>query len=299
MLRGTRLLAARLPRAPHAPSAAGLPRARGLSDAPVAAAPSGVMSSLCREWTPSSVRVGAIGMKCGMTQGWDKDGKVVALTVVELQDVQVAQVREEMTSGFWAMQLGAGWQKRKRLANDEARRFEAHGLPLKRYLREFRVTADAMLPLGTSIGARHFVPGQRIDVQGVTKGKGFAGAMKRWGFKGQPASHGVSLTHRHPGSMGGAAGSMYGTRIKPGKKMPGKMGNKRRTVQAMEVWKIVPQHNLLYLRGSVPGGRGKMLRLRDTNHPRKQFAEVPPFPTFLPGDPGDGDDDVLLAPRAT
>lgn len=245
------------------------------------------------------MRVGAIGMKCGMTQGWDTAGKVVPLTVVELQDVQVVQVRDATRSGFWAMQLGAGWQKRKRLSNDEARRYEAHGLPLKRYLREFRVTGDAMLPLGTSISVRHFAPGQRIDVQGLTKGKGFSGAMKRWGFGGQPASHGVSLTHRHPGSMGGAAGSMYGTRIKPGKKMPGNMGNKRRTVAALEVWKIVPEHNLLFLRGSVPGGRGKMLRLRDTNHPHQRLAQPPPFPTFLPGDPGDGELAALLAPGAT
>ena len=272
---------------------------RACSGAVAPAARSGVVASLCRDWKPSSVRVGAIGMKCGMTHGWDKRGNFVPLTVVELQDGQVVQVREEASSGFWAMQLGAGWQKRKRLPYDEARRYEAHGLPLKRYLREFRVTADAMLPVGTSVGASHFVPGQYVDVQGVTKGKGFQGPMKRWGVKGQPASHGVSLTHRSHGSMRGAAGSMYATRRAPGKKMAGNMGNVRRTVQGLLVWKVVPEHNLLYLKGSVPGARGKVLRVRDTRHlKRKRFGAPPPFPTYISEEGANESAESRLAPDA-
>ena len=129
--------------------------------------------------------------------------------------------RTEMVDGFSALQLGGGWQKRKRLTHHEAAMFEKRGLAYKRYLGEFRVSEDALLPVGTTITARHFVPGQFVDVQGVTRGKGFAGVMKRWGFAGQPASHGVSKAHRSRGSSGGAAGSMYGTRVWKGKKGAG------------------------------------------------------------------------------
>ena len=138
---------------------------------------------------------------------------------------------------------------------------------------------------------------QYVDVQAVTRGKGFAGVMKRWGFGGQPASHGASLSHRSPGSMAGAAGSMYATRVWKGKKMPGRMGGERRTAAGLLVWKVLPKYNLLYLRGSVPGAKGCEVRLRDSTLP-KGFARLaeapPPFPTFLPGDDGDEDEAELL-----
>ena len=150
--------------------------------------------SICREWTPASTRVGALGMKCGMTQAWSAAGQRVPITMVELQDLQVVKRRTRLIDGVNALQLGGGWQKRKRLTLEAARAFEKRGLPYKRYLREFPVSEDAMLPVGATITARHFVPGQYVDAQGVTRGKGFAGVMKRWNFKGQPASHGHSLS---------------------------------------------------------------------------------------------------------
>ena len=210
--------------------------------------------TVCRERASrSSVRCGALGMKCGMTQAWTPDGKIVPLTVVELQDLQVTAVRTPEKDGITALQLGGGWQKRKRLSAALAGQFETRGLPLKRYLRDFRVSEDALLPIGTSITANHFVEGQHVDVQGVTKGKGFQGVMKRWGFKGQPATHGVSLYHRGGGSLGGASGGKNRTRVWKGKKMAGRMGNKRRTMLNLLVHKVDPKHNLVYLKGSVPG----------------------------------------------
>jgi len=227
----------------------------------------------------------------------------VPLTVVEIQDLQVVQVKTEEQEGFSALQLGGGWQKRKRLSPTQIGQFTSRSLSLKRYLREFRVSRDALLPVGTSITARHFLPGQFVDVQGVTKGKGFQGVMKRWGFSGQPRTHGVSLAHRSAGSMGGSAGNMYKTMIWKGKKLPGKMGNKNRTVFSMQVYKVDPEHNLVYLKGSVPGKTGGVVRVKDTKRGRKVFQAkyglqaTPPFPTFLPGDPA-AEQLVVAAPEA-
>lgn len=211
------------------------------------------MEPLSRIWRADSRRCGAIGMKCGMTHGWLPSGERLPLTIVEVQDVQVVQAKRVPTSEGTGLnlQLGAGWQKRKRLSKADAGQFEARGLPLKRYMREFRVSEDALLPVGTSVTARHFVPGQYVDVQGTSKGKGFQGVMRRWGFKGQPASHGNSLAHRAGGSLGGSAGSMYATRVFPGKKMAGRMGGDRQTMHSLLVYRVDAKHNLLYIKGSV------------------------------------------------
>jgi len=166
------------------------------------------------------------------------------------------------------------------------------------------VSEDALLPVGTSITARHFAPGQYIDVQGTSKGKGFQGVMRRWGFKGQPASHGHSLSHRSAGSSGGAAGSMYATRVFKGKKMAGRMGGRTRTVFSLQVYKIDEAHNILYLRGSVPGNKGSVVRLIDATRKFRakgkgfKLLVEPPFPTFLPGDLGDGEGGELVAQAA-
>ena len=232
-------------------------------------------------------------------QAWSATGQRLPITIIELQDLQVVKRRTEMLDGFNALQLGGGWQKRKRMTFQEATFFEKRGLAYKRYLREFPVSEDALLPIGTSINARHFVPGQYVDVQGVTRGKGTAGVMKRWGFKGQPASHGVSKAHRSAGSAGGAAGSMYGTRVWKGKKMAGRMGGQNATMHGMLVWKVSPKYNLIYVKGSIPGPKGSEVRLRDSLHGKQVWAEPPPFPTFIPEDPGDLEVEELLCPAAT
>ena len=175
--------------------------------------------SVCREWAPASRRVGAVGMKCGMTQAWSASGQRIPITVIELQDLQVSKVRVPMSDGVCALQLAGGWEKRKRMTTAEARNYEAKGLAYKRYMREFPVTEDALLPVGTTITALHFSPGQFVDVQATTRGKGFQGVVRRWGFKGQSATHGTTKAERKPGSMGGSAGSMFATRIFKGKRM--------------------------------------------------------------------------------
>lgn len=259
--------------------------------------------SIVREWTPGSRRVGAVGMKCGMSQAWSATGERVPLTVIEIQDLQVFKVRTPMTDGVCALQLAGGWEKRKRLSFSAARQYESKGLAYKRYMREFPVTEDALLPIGTTISAQHFTPGQFVDVQATTRGKGFQGVVKRWGFAGQSASHGTTKAERKPGSMGGSAGSMYGTKISKGKKMPGRMGNNRRTVKGLMVWKVEPKYNLIYCKGSIPGSKGIEVRIRDSVCLKQEhFVKhtPPPFPTCLPGHPHYEDDgEALLCPAAS
>ena len=260
-----------------------------------------ILPEVSREWTPQSRRCGALGMKGGMTHDWSQWGQFMPLTVVELQDVQVVQQKLLERDGYTSLKLGAGWQKRKRLTRADAGQYTKSGLPLKQYMREFRVSEDALLPAGSTSTARHFAPGQYVDVQGVSRGKGFTGVMQRWGFKGQPASHGHSLSHRSRGSSAGAAGSRYATRVRKGTKMAGRVGNKRRTASSLLVYKVDPAHNILYLKGSVPGPAGGIVRLKDaersnTKKLMRKHGVLPPFPSFFPGDPGDGDDAILVSP---
>lgn len=258
----------------------------------------GLKGEISREWGPASRRCGALAMKCGMTQEWNPHGVHLPLTVVELEDVQVLQRKTLDENGFFSLKLGSGWQKSKRLNRARQGEFTAAAVPPKRFMREFRVTEDALLPVGTSINVRHFVAGQYVDVQGVTRGKGFQGVMKRWGFAGQPSSHGASKSHRSRGSSGGAAGSLYATRVRKGMKMAGRMGNKTRTVFNMMVYKIDTEHNLLYLKGSIPGTHGGLLRIKDPVKPSARIKRKNlrgPFPTWLPGDEGDGVDEILIA----
>ena len=154
---------------------------------------------------------------------------------VQMENVQVLQVKTPDVHGYRALQLGAGERKPKRVTKPLQGHFRAANVDFKEKLAEFRVTEDAMLPVGTRLNARHFVPGQYVDVTGTSIGKGFQGGMKRWGFSGQPASHGVSKTHRSLGSTGQCQDP---GKVWPGKKMPGRMGGKRVTTQALLVYKV-------------------------------------------------------------
>lgn len=169
--------------------------------------------------------------------------------------------------------------------------FRSQGVLLKRKLKEFPVTEDALLPVGTTISVRHFVPGQFVDVIGITKGKGFAGGMKRHGFSGMPASHGASLSHRSIGSTGqrDSPGRVFKNR-----KMPGRMGGVQRTVKNVWVYQIDPARNLLYLKGQVPGPQGSFLFVKDSIYKKPDRALLP-FPTYFSQEGESEDMEPLIA----
>ena len=168
---------------------------------------------------------------------------------------------DKSAAGVFSPAGGRRFEKPKQLSAALRGHFEAQGVPLKREVAEFRVSEDALLPVGTVLGASHFVAGQHVDVRGFTIGKGFQGPMKRWGFSGLPATHGTTKKHRAHGSIGN---SQDPGRVWKGKKMAGRMGNRKRTVQSVFVYKVDPARNLLYVnvpgcgRGAVPGGAGPL-----------------------------------------
>jgi large subunit ribosomal protein L3 len=206
------------------------------------------------------MRTGVIAKKVGMTRLFQADGRHVPVTVLQLDNVQVVGRREANRDGYTAVQLGAGTAKAKNVAKPQRAAFGKAEVEPKARVMEFRVAEDALLDLGATISAEHFVAGQMVDVAGVTQGKGFAGAMKRWGFKGLRATHGVSVSHRSHGSTG--------QRQDPGKvfknkKMAGHMGARNRTQQNLEVVRTDAARGLLFIKGSVPGHKGSWLTIQD------------------------------------
>ena len=235
-------------------------------------------------------RTGALAVKVGMLGTWDAFGQRHALTVLHVDGCRVVQVKTGAVDGYTALQVGAGTRKEKHASKPFAGHVRAHAGELAegagfgphellRHLAEFRVSEDALLPSGTPIPAAHFSPGQLVDVRGVTRGKGFQGAMKRWNFGGQRATHGVSKTHRAHGSMGGCQNP---GRVFKGKKMAGRMGGRNRTAQNLTVHKIDTVRDLLFVRGCVPGAKGTWVRVTDAVKkvtPAAYDAGDVPFPT--------------------
>lgn len=222
----------------------------------------GPAAALLRKAQSTPIRSGALATKKGMTALYAPDGTRTAATVLQLDAVQVVANRAAPTSGYWAVQVGSGRRHPDNETSPMLGYYEAKGLGVKRALAEFRVRGEeGLLPVGTSILPDWFLPGQHVDVRSNTKGKGFAGGMKRWGFKGQGASHGNSLNHRTMGSVGGSQGS--GSRVHPGKRMPGRMGNERRTVQNLRVLKVDNEMGIVVVAGHVAGPRGCLVRLQD------------------------------------
>jgi large subunit ribosomal protein L3 len=219
------------------------------------------------------MRTGVIAKKVGMTRLFQADGRHVPVTVLQLDDVQVVGRREQDRDGYTAVQLGAGKAKAKNVAKPQRAAFGKAEVEPKAKVAEFRVAEDALLDIGAHISADHFIPGQLVDVSGVSQGKGFAGAMKRWGFSGLRATHGVSVSHRSHGSTG--------QRQDPGKvfknkKMAGHMGARNRTQQNLEVVRTDPIRGLLFIKGSVPGHKGSWLTVSDAiKLPRPDAAPYP------------------------
>jgi len=207
---------------------------------------------------------GLLAIKVGMTQIFNNDNKVVPVTVLDLSGNTVVRVKtKESKDGYSAVQLGLGEQKEERLTKPESGHFKKAEVSAKRFLREVRV-ADADLAkyeVGTDVAVSTiFSAGQKIDVTGTSKGRGFAGVMKRHNFAGFISSHGTHEFFRHGGSIG--------TRLTPGhvlkgKKMPGHMGAERVTIQSLTVVEIDAERNLLYVKGGVPGPNGGLLLVRD------------------------------------
>lgn len=239
-------------------------------------------------WTAKSVRTGLVATKLGMMHDYDEWGKVHALTVLHVDNCQVLQVKTKAKDGVNSIQIGAGYKKIKNLTKPLMGHFARAGVPPKRHIVEFPITPDAVIPVGTTLSVRHFLPGQFVDVRGIGTGKGFQGAMKRWGFKGLPASHGVSLAHRSLGSCGARKDP---SKVWKGKKMAGRMGGKNVTIRNLRIFEIWPEKSLLLVAGAIPGKPGTQIRVRDALW-KKFFDVAPPFPTYYP-DPNKPEPEVL------
>ena len=225
-----------------------------------------------------------LGKKIGMTQVYDQDGVITPVTVIEAGPCTVLQVKSDTSDGYWAVQMGLqpaktpGVRKRKRpdgsegLARTYVRRrgatlaavghaARAGAEPMK-FVRECRTDSEPDLKPGDVLTVETFQDVAKVDIVGLTKGKGFAGVMKRHCFKGMPASHGTERKHRHPGGIGGSANTGTGRGVKKGKKMAGHMGHVRVTSKNHRLIKIDAENNLLLVSGSVPGANGSYITIQ-------------------------------------
>ena len=196
---------------------------------------------------------GLIGKKLGMAQIFDEAGRMIPVTIIEAGPCFVAQVRTKEKEGYSAVQLGFAETKRKRLTAGQLGHLQKASLPPLRYLREFRIDADQAPKPGDKISVDVFAVGEKVDVIGTSKGKGFQGGMKRHGFSGGPITHGQSDRQRAPGSIGSTTTP---GRVFKGKRMAGQTGNRRTTARCQSLVEIDAEHNLLVIEGSVPGPNG-------------------------------------------
>ncbi|KAJ8904982.1 hypothetical protein NDN08_001494 [Rhodosorus marinus] len=231
-----------------------------------------------RKQTRKSVRTGLIAVKVGNIGLWDVNNKRFNCSVLCVDRCHVTAVEKPQLNsktGHWHLEVSAGLERPYKVRRAQRYHFATAGVEPKRKTCGFGVTEDALLPPGTELTARHFVAGQHVDVQGVTRGKGFQGAVRRWGFKGQGRTHGVTKAARSLGSTGTRA-----IKTKPGRKMAGRMGGKRKTIQKFQVYKVDGINNLIYIRGgAVPGAAGNFVFVRDARFLRHREADMYPFPT--------------------
>lgn len=222
------------------------------------------------------MRTGLIAKKLGMTRVFADDGNHVPVTVLEVDQVQVVAVRTAEKDGYTAVQLGTGKAKVKNVTQPMRGHFAKAKLEPKRKLVEFRVSADALLEVGAEITAAHFLVGQFVDVIGTTKGKGFAGVIKRHHFGGLRATHGVSVSHRSPGSTGQRQDP---GKVFRGKKMPGHLGDVRVTTQNLKVVSADADKGLIMIEGAVPGADGGYVLIKDAS--KRPAPKDLPFPAAL------------------
>ena len=222
------------------------------------------------------MRTGLLAQKIGMTRIFATEGDHVPITVLKVDNCQVVAVRTRERDGYTALQLGVGAVKVRRVSKPQRGHFAKAKVEPKARLAEFRVSEDAVLAVGSEITAAHFLPGQYVDVVGISIGKGFAGAMKRHNFSGLRASHGVSISHRSHGSTG--------QRQSPGKtfknkKMAGQLGADRVTTQSLEVISADAERGILMIKGSVPGSTGGYVLVKDAA--KRKAPDGLPFPAAL------------------
>lgn len=215
--------------------------------------------------------MGLVGRKCGMTRVFTDDGNSIPVTVIEAEPNRVTQVKTEENDGYRALQVTAGARKASRLTRPVAGHFAAAKVEAGDVLSEFRLDDGeaADFEPGAEIRVDLFEVGQKVDVIGTTIGKGFAGTVKRHNFRTQDATHGNSLSHRAPGSIGQ---NQTPGRVFPGKKMAGHLGNTRCTVQNLEVVRVDPERNLILVKGAVPGHRGGRVVIRPAVKSRNEGA---------------------------
>jgi large subunit ribosomal protein L3 len=222
------------------------------------------------------MRTGLLAQKLGMTRVFSAEGNHLPVTVLKVDNCQVVAVRTQEHDGYTALQLGVGAAKSKNVTKPQRGHFAKAKVEPKARLAEFRVSEDALLPVGAEITAEHFLPGQFVDVVGTSIGKGFAGAMKRHNFGGLSASHGVSISHRSHGSTG--------QRQSPGKtfknkKMAGHLGAARVTIQSLEVISADAGSGTLMIKGAVPGSAGGYVLVKDAA--KRKAPSGLPFPAAL------------------
>ncbi len=219
------------------------------------------------------MRSGVVAQKVGMTRVFTDAGEHVPVTVLRLAQCQVVAHRTKDKNGYVALQLGSGARRSNNMSKADRGYFGKQNVEPKRKLAEFRVTEDSLIPVGAEITADHFIPGQFVDVCGITIGKGFAGGMKRWNFAGLRASHGVSISHR---SIGGTGGRQDPGKTFKNKKMPGHLGVERVTTLNLKVVQTDVERGLLLVEGAVPGAKSGWVTVRDAV--KKKLPKEAPKP---------------------
>ncbi len=202
---------------------------------------------------------GILGKKLGMTQVFAADGKIIPVTVVEAGPCVVVQKKTVATDGYNAVQVGFGTIKEKHLNKPRKGHFAKHGVKPTRYLRELRLDDIDGLNVGDEIKVDIFAEGDLVDVTGISRGKGFAGGIKRWNFHRSFMAHG-SKYHRAPGTLGQRAWA----RVPKGRKLPGHLGTERVTVQGLRVVRVDPERNIMLIKGAIPGAKGSLVTIRDS-----------------------------------
>lgn len=204
------------------------------------------------------MNIALLGKKIGMTQVFDEENRLIPVTVIEAGPCPVTQVKSTETDGYNAIQIGFRAQKEHRLSRAALGHLKKAGVEAVSELQEFRTNGETELNVGDVLTVEKFEEGQKIDVIGTSKGRGFQGVVKRYGFAGGPASHG-SMFHRRGGSYGMC---QWPGHVIKGKKMPGHMGDVQRTVQNLKIVKVIADKNLILIKGSVPGARGSFVTVR-------------------------------------